>query len=322
MVRAVAMGVGAYLPVKLLTNKDIEKIVETDDAWIRERTGIEQRHIAAEGEYTSDLGAHALTAALKDAEIDAAEVDIILLATATPDTTFPSASVALQHKVGCVHAAAMDINAACSGFVYGLHLADALIKAGSAKTVAVVGAETMSRVVDWQDRRTCILFGDGAGAVVLQAMDDVQAQDRGILYSAIASDGSLRDILATNGGVSVTQTAGVLLMEGQEVFRHAVSKMSASALAALQTAGVSPSEVDWVVPHQANMRILTSTLKKVGITEEKLIATVAKHANTSSASIPLALAEARRAGKLQRKNIVVMPALGAGLTWGTCIIRW
>lgn len=322
MTRAVIVGCGSYLPQKIVTNKDLESIVETDDAWIRERTGIEQRHIAADDEYTSDIGAKAALAALKHAGIAPEAVDMVLLATATPDTTFPSAATALQDKAGLVNAAAMDVNAACSGFVYGLHLADALIKAGSAKTIVVVGAETMSRVVDWADRRTCVLFGDGAGAVVVQAMSDEVAAGRGILSSAIFSDGSLRGILATDGGVSSTKTAGVLFMEGQEVFRHAVSKMAASAGHVMQAAQITAEDVTWVVPHQANMRILTATTKKTGLPEDKLIATVNKHANTSSASIPLALADAVMAGKLQQGNIVVMPALGAGLTWGTCIIRW
>ena len=268
--RAVVIGCGHFLPEKILTNHDIAQLVDTDDAWIRERTGIIQRHVASEGEFTSDLAANALKNALAQADIPASEIDLILLATATPDKTFPSAATIVQHKSGCINAAALDMNAACSGFVYGMHLANALIRTGAARTIAVIGAETMSRVVDWQDRRTCILFGDGAGAVIVRAETDA-TENRGILASEIYSDGSLTDILLTDGGVSSTQTAGVLSMEGQEVFRHAVSKMSATAAHALQQAALTADQIDWVVPHQANQRILNSVMKKLHMSEDKLI---------------------------------------------------
>jgi 3-oxoacyl-[acyl-carrier-protein] synthase-3 len=320
--RAKVIGCGHYLPEKIVTNHDLASIVETDDAWIQERTGIAQRHIAAEGEFTSDLAANALKNALAHAGILAADVDLILLATATPDKTFPSAATITQAKAGCVNAAAMDVNAACSGFVYGMHLAHSLIRTGAARTIAVIGAETMSRVVDWQDRRTCILFGDGAGAVILRAEDNNSPDASGILYSEIFSDGSFAPILSTDGGISSTQTAGVLSMDGQEVFRHAVSKMSQTALHSLQQSGIDAQAIDWVVPHQANYRILSAVAKKLGIAEDTLISTVKTHANTSAASIPLALSESVHAGKIISKNYVMCPALGAGLTWGTCIIRW
>jgi 3-oxoacyl-[acyl-carrier-protein] synthase III len=319
---AVVSSHGHYLPQKILTNHDLATMVETDDTWIKERTGISQRHIAAEGECTSDLAAHALTQALDNASLSPRDIDIILVATATPDKTFPSTSTLVQSKTGCSKAAAMDINAACSGFVYGMHLANALIRTGTAKTIAVIGAETMSRVVDWQDRRTCILFGDGAGAVILRAESSSSATPRGILATEIYSDGTLADILLTDGGVSSSKTAGVLSMEGQEVFRHAVSKMTATSLHALSQAGLQASDIDWVVPHQANQRILSSVMKKVGVSEQALISTVAQHANTSAASIPLALSVSATEGKIKHENIVICPALGAGLTWGTCIIRW
>lgn len=320
--RAAIIGCGHYLPEKILTNHDVAQIVETDDAWIRERTGIMQRHIAAEDECTSDLAAQALKNALQHANIPATSVDLILLATATPDKSFPSASTLAQAKTACTNAAAMDINAACSGFVYGLHLAKSLIETGAARTIALIGAETMTRVVDWTDRRTCILFGDGAGAVIIRAETDNSPDASGILSTHIYSDGSLHTILETNGGVSSTQTAGVLHMDGQEVYRHAVSKMSKVASESLASTHLTAENIDWVVPHQANQRIMTSVMQKLRVPENKLISTVSMHANTSAASIPLALSVAVQSKNITRKNIVLCPALGAGLTWGSCIIRW
>lgn len=318
MLRAVLTGCGGYVPERILTNRDLESRVNTDDAWIRERTGITQRHIAAEGQYTSDLAARAGRAALADAGCAPEAVDLVILATSTPDETLPGTSTKVQHLLGCVNAAAFDVNAACSGFVYGLSLADGMIRSGQAERILLIGAETMSRVVDWKDRGTCILFGDGAGAAVLEA----HMGARGILATHLAADGAQHRILHTTGGISSTQTAGVLLMEGQEVFRQAVVRMVESAQMALATAGLTARDVDWLVPHQANARILSSVARKIGIGEEKLVMTVDRHANTSSASIPLALAEASAKGRLKTGDIVVMPALGAGLTWGTCIIRW
>lgn len=321
MMRAVLTGCGGYVPERILTNVELESMVNTNDAWIRERTGITQRHLAAEGQYTSDLAAQAARAALAQAGCAPETIDLIILATATPDETFPGTSTKVQQMLGCVNAAAFDLQAACSGFVYGLSVADGMIRSGQARKILVIGAETMSRVVDWQDRGTCILFGDGAGAVVVEAKEGSPGAS-GILSCHLAADGEQHRILHTTGGISSTQTAGFLTMEGQEVFRHAVMKMVESATIALEMAGLTTSDVDWLVPHQANARILSYCARKMGLGEEKLVMTVDKHANTSSASIPLALATASAAGKLKPGNIVVMPALGAGLTWGTCIIRW
>lgn len=322
MYYAVVTGCGGYVPQRVLTNAELESMVDTNDAWIRDRTGITQRHIAAEGEYTSHLATHAARAALSDAALAPEAVEMVILATSTPDNSLPGTATKVAHALGCAHAAAFDIQAACSGFVYAMGVANGLIRSGQVKTILVIGAETMSRIVDWQDRGTCILFGDGAGAVVLQAQPQTNEAPSGILACHLAADGAHYDILHTDGGISSTQAAGHLLMQGQEVFRHAVVKMVESAETALAQAGLGLEQVDWLVPHQANARILTYCAKKLGLAQEQLIMTVDRHANTSSASIPLALANANASGKLKNGNIVVMPALGAGLTWGTCIIRW
>ncbi|MBY0355778.1 MAG: ketoacyl-ACP synthase III [Rickettsiales bacterium] len=318
MIRSVVAGCGSYLPSRIVRNADLDPCLATNDAWIRERTGIEQRHIAAEGEFTSDLAAKAGMDALRKAGLSAESVDVILLATSTPDYTLPSAATLVQQKMGCTHAAAMDINAACSGFVYAMTLADALIRSGQSRTILVIGAETMSRVVDWSDRGICILFGDGAGAVILTA----QEGSRGIVGSEICSDGTLAPLLKTSGGVSMTQTAGFLQMQGKEVFRHAVSKMTESSQRLLAKHGLSVTNVDWVVPHQANARILLACMEKLEMDTSRLIMTVDQHANTSAASIPLALAQASTMGKIKKDDIVLLTALGAGLTWGSCIIQW
>ena len=322
MIYSVVTGCGGYVPERVLTNADLESMVETNDAWIRERTGIAQRHIAAEGEYTSHLATHAARAALDDAGVDPASVDVVILATSTPDETLPGTATKVQYALGCAQAAAFDMQAACSGFVYALSVANALIRSQQARTVVVIGAETMSRVVDWKDRGTCILFGDGAGAVVLQAQEQQGDRPRGILACHMAADGAQHGILHTNGGISSTRGAGHLLMQGQEVFRHAVVKMVDSTLIALESAGLGAQDVDWLIPHQANARILAYCAKKLELPEDRLVMTVDRHANTSSASIPLALSFANASKKIKSGNIVVMPALGAGLTWGTCIIRW
>lgn len=319
MTRAVVAACGSYLPTRLVTNADLEASLDTNDAWIRERTGIRQRHIAAEGEHTSDLAAKAGLAALKNAGIAPEAIDTLLLATSTPDYTFPAAATLAQQKIGCGQAAAMDINGACSGFVYALSLANGLIRSGQSRAVLVIGAETMSRVVDWTDRGICILFGDGAGAVVLTAEENTE---RGILGCEMFSDGTYVDLLKTTGGTSATQTAGFLQMQGKEVFRHAVSKMAESSARILSTHDLSPAQVDWVVPHQANARILNACMEKLDLPMEKLVMTVDRHANTSAASIPLALAAAGEEGKLKKNDLVLLTALGAGLTWGSCIIRW
>jgi 3-oxoacyl-[acyl-carrier-protein] synthase-3 len=318
MTSAVVAGCGSYLPSRIVSNAELPASLETSDAWIRERTGITQRHIAAEGEHTSDMAARAGIDALKNAGIAPEQVDTVLLATSTPDYTFPAAATLVQQKIGCGHAAAMDVNGACSGFVYAMSLANALIRSGQSKTVLVIGAETMSRVVDWTDRGICILFGDGAGALVLTASNE----PRGVLGAEMFSDGTLVDLLKTTGGISATQTAGFLQMQGKEVFRHAVSKMSESSARLLGAHGIYPAQVDWVVPHQANARILNACMEKLGLDASRLVMTVDRHANTSAASIPLALATACREGKINKDDLVLLTALGAGLTWGSCIIRW
>lgn len=316
---SVILGVGAYLPDRVMTNLDLEKIVETNDAWIRERTGITQRHIVAEGERTSDMATKAAQKALAAAGVDASQIDAILVATSTPDQTMPSTATIVQRKLGITNGLAMDLAAACTGFVYGLGVAHGLLATGQAKTLLLIGAESMSRIVDWNDRGTCILFGDGAGAVVLQHQD---VAGQGILYSKLYADGSLNEILYTTGGVSQNQQAGVLWMAGQEVFRHAVAKMADSVIEGVAATGHTLSDIDLVVGHQANARILQSIAKRLSLSPDKCIMTLDKHANTSAASIPLALDVAVAQGKLRKGMLVALPALGAGLTWGCCIIKW
>lgn len=310
---------GAYLPERILTNIDLEKMMETSDQWIRERTGIIQRHIAADGEFTSDLSAKAAQQALTNAGLDASDIDLVIVATGTPDLTMPSTATIVQKKLGIKKGFAFDISAACSGFVYGLTVAQGLILSGQARRALVIGAETMSRIVDWKDRSTCILFGDGAGAVVVEAGS---GDKRGILGAKLYSDGSYSDILATSGGVSSTQTGGYLSMAGQEVFRHGVEKMAAVTEELLTDCKLSVSDIDWIVPHQANLRIIQAIARKLGVAPEKFLVTLDKHANTSAASIPLALHSASENKQLKPGQIIAMPALGAGLTWGCCIISW
>lgn len=317
---AVLKGIGAYLPERLVTNAELAKTVDTNDEWIRTRTGICQRYIAADDQATSDLATHAARNALADAGVDAADVDMIILATSTPDETVPAAALRVQHAIGAVNASAFDLNAACSGFVYGLSVANSMIISGAAKNILVIGAEVYSRLVDWSDRATCVLFGDGAGAVLLQAKDDQSSSSSGIKYIKNYSDGSYADILKTSGGVSTTQTAGVLTMEGKEVFRHGVSKMAESVEAGLKAVGWQASDIDLLVPHQANIRILQGVASRLGLADDQVVITVDKHANTSAASIPLALWEAKKANRLTEEKKLVLTALGAGLTWGCCII--
>lgn len=319
MIRSVILSTGSYLPEKIVTNSDLEKTLQTSDSWIRERTGITKRHIAAEGEYTSHLAAKAGRKALVKSSVRPEMIDVVLVATATPDETFPGCSARVQQALGCIQAAAFDLQAACSGFVYALTVADSMIRAGTAKHVLVIGAETMSRVVDWTDRKVAILFGDGAGAVVLSAENESK---RGILATHWAANGAYADLLHTTGGVSLSQTAGFLQMEGKEVFRHAVECMTESSLCVLDRARIDPEQVKWVVPHQANARILSATAKKLGIDESRVIMTVSDHANTSSASIPLALDHAASQGKIASGDLVLLTALGAGFTWGSVLIRW
>ncbi|MCH8917338.1 MAG: ketoacyl-ACP synthase III [Proteobacteria bacterium] len=323
VIRSVVQGWGAYLPEKILTNDDLAKIVETSDEWIVERTGIRQRHIAADGEMTSDLATHATVQALARAGIDGAEIDIIVLGTATPDETFPATATRVQERIGAHTAFAFDVQAACSGFIYALALADNFLRLGQARTALVIGAETFSRILDWQDRTTCVLFGDGAGAVVLRAEEGTGANtDRGVLSTHLHSDGRQHDLLYADGGPSLNQMAGVVRMQGREVFRQAVIKLSAVVGEALVSNGFSVADVDWLVPHQANKRILDSTARKSGISLKKMVVTVDRHANTSAASIPLALSEAANDDRIKQGDLVVMEAMGAGFTWAAATLRW
>ena len=319
IVRSVVAGCGAYLPERVMTNAEIAKIVDTTDDWIVQRTGIRQRHIAADGERTSDL---ALADALAKAGIPADEVDLIVLATATPDETFPATATRVQSELGMTRGAAFDIQAVCSGFIYALNVADNFIRLGQAKTVLVIGAETFSRILDWTDRTTCVLFGDGAGAVLLRAGDgDGTVRDRGILSNHLHSDGRLHDLLYVDGGPSSTGTVGHLRMAGREVFRHAVVNLTEVVGETLAANGISADEIDWVVPHQANKRILVSTCERLGLAPEKVVVTVERHANTSAASIPLALAEASADGRLREGQLVVLEAMGGGFAWGASLVR-
>lgn len=320
MARPVVKGVGSALPARVMANKEFESTLDTSDAWIIERTGIRQRYIAAKDERTSDLGTRAAQAALKNAGMKADDIDLVILATTTPDETMPATATRIQHKLGIHRGAAFDVNAACAGYVYALTVADALLRAGQGKRALVIGAETYSRILNWEDRGTCILFGDGAGALVLEMQD--APGERGILYCNIESDGQYGDLLATTGGVSSTQNAGTLFMQGKEIFRHAVAKMSDSIAHALSALKLDADAVDWLVPHQANARILSGVAQRLHFPESRVISTVHAHANTSAASIPLALDVARLEGKLKAGQLVAMAALGSGLTWGSCIIRW
>lgn len=323
MLRGVIIGTGAYLPAKVMTNYDFAENLKTDHDWIIERTGIIQRHIAADGENTSDLATNAGLEALKNAGIAPETIDLVILATTTPDDTMPSTATKVQHRLGITRGAAFDVNAACSGFVYAMNIANSFILSGQAQRVLVIGAETYSRILDWQDRSTCILFGDGAAAVVLEAQESSGTNDdRGVLFSCIHSDGQYTELLKTTGGVSSTMNSGFLTMVGKEIFRHAVSKMPAAVEEGLQKLALSKDDIDWLVPHQANMRILHSVAQKLHVSEDKVIATAPMHANTSAASIPLALHQASQDGRIQTGNLVACPALGAGLTWGCFLLRW
>jgi len=323
VIRSQIIGCGAYLPETVLTNHELAERIETSDEWIRERTGIRQRHVVRPGEKTSDLALQASRQALAAAGIDAGEIDLIVCATTTPDETFPATATTLQARLGMSRGAAFDVQAVCSGFVYGIAVADNFIKTGMAETVLLVGAETMSRLLDWTDRTTCVLFGDGAGAVVLRAGEgEGTSADRGVLNSKLYSDGRLHDLLYVDGGPSSTQTTGHLRMQGKEVFRHAVTNISASIVASVEAAGLKVSDVDWFVPHQANQRILDGTARKLGISQERVISTVALHGNTSAASVPLALATAVADGRIQRGQLVLLEAMGGGFTWGASLLRW
>ncbi|WP_341991228.1 beta-ketoacyl-ACP synthase III [Azorhizobium sp. AG788] len=320
--KSVVRGVGSYLPQKVLTNAELAQLVDTSDEWIVQRTGIRERHIAAEGEFTSHLGLKAAQAALADAGLTAADIDLIVLATSTPDQTFPATSVVIQNELGITRGAAFDLQAVCSGFVFALSTADAHLKTGSFKRALVIGAETFSRILDWTDRGTCVLFGDGAGAVVLEAVPEAEAGGRGILTSHLRSDGRHRAKLFVDGGPSSTQTVGHLRMEGREVFKHAVGMITDVITDAFAATGESAESIDWFVPHQANRRIIDASAQKLGISPAKVVTTVELHGNTSAASIPLALDVARRDGRIQRGDLVLLEAMGGGFTWGSALLRW
>lgn len=322
MIRAQIKGVGHYLPENVVPNSHFEKTLETSNDWIVSRSGIERRHFAAEGETTSNLAANAARAALADAGLEASDLDALIVATSTPDLTFPSAATMVQHQIGMNGGFAFDVQAVCAGFIFALANANALIVAGSAKRVMVIGAETFSRIMDWTDRGTCVLFGDGAGALILEAAEgDGTAADRGVLSTDLNSDGTYRDILYVDGGVS-TKTTGYLRMEGKEVFRHAVEKLAKTAHTAMDKAGVTADDVNWVVPHQANIRIIKGTAKKMNVPMENVIVTVQDHGNTSAASIPLALSVGKGQGKINAGDLIVTEAIGGGLAWGAVVLRW
>jgi 3-oxoacyl-[acyl-carrier-protein] synthase III len=321
--RSVLAGCGSYLPKKILSNDDLAKLVDTDDSWIFARTGIKRRHIASEGETTSTFALEAAKRALHNAHMTANDVDVVIVATTTPDETFPSTATKIQAQLGMTKGAAFDLQAVCSGFIYGLSVADNFIRGGQANTALVIGAETMSRILDWKDRTTCVLFGDGAGAVVLTARPgEGTSADRGILNTKIFSDGRLHDLLYTDGGVSSTGTAGHLRMQGREVFKHAVTNISAAIEESTRAAGLTPADIDWFVPHQANQRILDGTARKLGIRPERVVSTIAEHGNTSAASVPLALSTAVQDGRIKRGDLVLMEAMGGGFTWGAALLRW
>jgi 3-oxoacyl-[acyl-carrier-protein] synthase III len=323
VVRSVVLGCGSYLPSRVVTNADLSRMVDTSDEWIAQRTGIRERHIAADGETTSDMALNAARAALSAAGVDAQSVDLIVLATSTPDNTFPASAVSVQAGLGITGGAAFDLQAVCSGFVFGLATVDGLLKTGAFRRALVIGSETFSRILDWKDRSTCVLFGDGAGAVVLEAQHGAGGrEDRGILTSQLRSDGRHKTKLYVDGGPSSTQTVGHLRMEGRAVFRHAVAMITDVIEAAFQATGYTASDIDWFVPHQANQRIIDDSAKKLGIPQQKVITTVAKHGNTSAASIPLALTAAVADGRIKRGHLVMLEAMGGGFTWASALVRW
>lgn len=321
-IRAAVRGVGHYLPERVVPNAEFEAIVETSDEWIKSRSGIERRHFAADGQMTSDLATRAAQAALTDAGVAADQIDAIIVATSTPDLTFPSVATMVQAALGITKGFAFDVQAVCAGFVFALANANALILSGQATRVLVIGAETFSRLMNWKDRSTCVLFGDGAGAVVLEATEGQgTTADRGILATDLNSDGRYKDILYVDGGTS-TGTTGHLVMEGKEVFRHAIEKLAETAHTALDKAGLTPEDVDWIVPHQANIRIIEGTAKRMQVPMERVVVTVQDHGNTSAASIPLALSVGKTRGQIKPGDLIVMEAIGGGLAWGSVVLRW
>ncbi|MGH7073153.1 MAG: beta-ketoacyl-ACP synthase III [Stellaceae bacterium] len=321
--RSIVRGCGGYLPQRVVTNDELARRLDTSDQWIVQRTGIHQRHVAAEGEYTSDLAYHAAAAALADARMAAADLDLIVLATATPDHTFPATATRVQARLGMRRGAAFDVQAVCSGFIYALAVADNLLKAGQARRALVIGAETFSRILDWQDRGTCILFGDGAGALVLEAVAaDGARSERGVLSTHLHSDGAGYELLYVDGGPSTTGTTGHLRMEGREIFRHAVGRLAEVVDEALAANGLDAGAIDWLVPHQANRRIIEAMARRLDLPPEKVVMTIDRHANTSAASVPLALADASADGRIRPGQLVLLEAMGGGLTWGAALVRW
>lgn len=322
-IRSVVLGCGSYLPEQILTNAELAARVDTSDEWIVQRTGIRERHIAAEGEFTSHLAIKAARAALHHARIDAQAIDLIVLATSTPDNTFPATAVAVQHGLGINHGAAFDLQAVCSGFVFALATADNFLRAGAYKRALVIGAETFSRILDWTDRGTCVLFGDGAGAVVLEAQTESgNPSDRGVLTTHLRSDGRHKSKLYVDGGPSSTKTVGYLRMEGREVFKHAVGMITDVIVDAFNATGLTADDVDWFIPHQANKRIIDASAHKLHIAPQKVVLTVDKHGNTSAASIPLALAVAVKDGRVKKGDLLLLEAMGGGFTWGSALVRW
>jgi len=321
--RSVVLGCGSYLPQRILTNAELAARIDTSDEWIVQRTGIKQRHIAAEGEFTSHLATHAARAALANAGIDARSVDLIVLATSTPDNTFPATAVSVQNELGIHHGAAFDLQAVCTGFVFALATADSLLRSGAFKRALVIGAETFSRILDWNDRGTCVLFGDGAGAVVLDAQQQLgKPSDRGILTTHLRSDGRHKSKLYVDGGPSSTRTVGHLRMEGREVFKHAVGMITDVIVDAFNATGTTADDIDWFVPHQANKRIIDASAHKLHIAPQKVVLTVDLHGNTSAASIPLALSVAVADGRVKKGDLVLLEAMGGGFTWGSALLRW
>ncbi len=323
MIRSSVSGTGSYLPARILTNAALAAQVDTSDEWIVERTGIRQRHVAAADEFTSDLGTAAARRALESAGLQPLDIDLIIVATATPDQTFPATATIVQTKLGIDDCVAFDVAAVCSGFLYALTVADAMLRTGAHKHALVIGAETFSRILDWEDRATCVLFGDGAGAIVLSAIDGAgTSADRGILATRLHADGRHNQLLYVDGGAGSTGTVGKLRMKGKEVFRHAVTNLAAVMHETLAAAGLAAADVDWVVPHQANLRILEATARKLDLAPEQVIVTVQDHANTSAASVPLALDTAVRDGRIQPGQLLLLEAMGGGFTWGAAAVRW
>ncbi|WP_339710705.1 beta-ketoacyl-ACP synthase III [uncultured Sphingosinicella sp.] len=321
--RTIVTGTGSYLPARVVSNAELAETVDTSDEWIVERSGIRQRHIAAEGEFTSDLAVAAARAALKAAWREASEIDLIIVATATPDQTFPATATTVQEKLGIIDCVAFDVAAVCSGFLYALTVADAMLRAGTMRHALVIGAETFSRLLDWEDRTTCVLFGDGAGAVVLERSEgNGDADDRGILAARLHADGRHNSLLYVDGGPSSTGTVGKVRMKGKEVFRHAVTNLASVMTETLEAAGCKSEDVAWLIPHQANLRILEGTAKKLGLDIDQVVITVDRHANTSAASVPLALDTAVRDGRIKTGDLLLLEAMGGGFTWGAAALRW